>query len=110
MAIKNPLVKPISKERIIKLFELAEKEYGKSPKRADRYVALARKIAMRYNIRIQPIYKKRFCKKCYSYLVSGDNCTIRTNSVQKAVIITCKKCGFISRHPYRKELKRKRKE
>jgi ribonuclease P protein subunit RPR2 len=90
-------------ERIKKLFEQAEKEFGKHPERSNRYVQMARKIAMRYNIQIPKTLKRRFCKSCYSYLVPGTNCTVRTNTKQHAVIITCFECKNVSRHPYRKE-------
>ncbi|MBU2564846.1 MAG: ribonuclease P protein component 4, partial [Candidatus Thermoplasmatota archaeon] len=48
-----------------RLFTLAEKESLKhNMDRADRYVELARKIGMRYNVSIPAKYKRRFCKHC----------------------------------------------
>jgi ribonuclease P protein subunit RPR2 len=99
----------IGRERIERLFSLAEKEFSSHPERSHRYVSLARKIAMRYNIRISPELKSRYCRKCYKYLKPSINCRVRTSASQRAVIITCMECGHVMRHPYRKE-KRLKKE
>ncbi len=95
--------KEIAMERIRKLFEQAENEFKKHPERSNRYVEMARKTAMRYNIQIPGALKKRFCKKCGSYLVPRINCRVRTSAKQQAVTITCLNCGSIRRYPYRKE-------
>jgi ribonuclease P protein subunit RPR2 len=86
----------IARERIDILFEFAERErargrYG----RLDRYVELARKIGMRYNVRIPAEYKRRFCKHCYSYLLPGKTAEFRTRN--KFIVIHCNKCGGLMR-------------
>lgn len=95
------------KERIRILFEQAEDEHSKHPDRSRRYVEMAVRLSTRYNVRLTPDTKKRFCKACHSFLVPGKNCTVRTSPAQKAVILTCRECGHVSRHPYRKEKSRK---
>lgn len=101
---KKPLYqKLIAKERIKILFKLADRVFKKHPERSNRYVELARKIGMRYNIRLPKEYKRKFCKRCYKYIVPGINCMVRTNSKQRSVIIKCLECGNIMRLPYRKE-------
>jgi ribonuclease P protein subunit RPR2 len=97
--------KKISKERILKLFEEAEKAKGK-PGYAKRYVDMAVKISMRYNVSIPSSLKRRFCRECHAYLVSG-NSSVRTNPGQKAVIVKCGECGHVMRYPYRRERERK---
>ena len=52
----------IAKERIAILFKEADKE----PDMAKRYMKLAKKIGMRYNVRLGSL-KRRFCKECHSY-------------------------------------------
>jgi len=99
----------IGMERIQRLFSLAEKEFSKNPGRSHSYVILARKIAMRYNIRLPPELRRSYCKKCYKYLKPSINSRVRASPKQKAVIITCLECGHIMRHPYRRE-KRQRKK
>ncbi|MEM7815659.1 MAG: ribonuclease P protein component 4 [Candidatus Aenigmatarchaeota archaeon] len=98
----------IAMERVERLFSLADEEFGKKPERSNNYVALARKIAMRYNVRIPPELKRRFCKSCHKYLKPGINSRVRTSPKQRAVIVTCLECGKIMRHPYRKEKKMRR--
>jgi ribonuclease P protein subunit RPR2 len=93
----------IGMERIQRLFSLADKEFSKNPSRSHRYVSLARKIAMRYNIRLPPELKRRYCKKCYKYLKPSINCRVRTSAKQRAVTVACLECGHVMRHPYRKE-------
>ena len=93
----------IARERIRILFDLAEKEFGRHPGRSKRYVELARKIGMRYNVRLTKGMKMRFCPKCLSYLKPGVNCRVRTKKDRQAVILTCLGCGFVSRYPYIKE-------
>ena len=93
----------IARERIARLFSLAEREFSSHPERSHRYVSLARKIAMRYNIRLPPELKSRYCRKCYKYLKPSINCRVRTSARQRAVIITCMECGHVMRHPYRRE-------
>lgn len=89
-------------ERIKILFDRADFEFKKHPERSHRYIQLARKIAMRYNIRMPKYLKRKFCKKCYRYLVPGVNCRVRTNKAKQVVAITCLKCGNVTRYPYRR--------
>ncbi len=93
----------VAKERVKILLDLAAKEFKSNPDRSKRYVQLAKKIGMRYNVRIPKDLKRKFCKNCYAYLIPGVTCRVRTRGVQQAVIVTCLKCGNVTRHPYRKE-------
>jgi ribonuclease P protein subunit RPR2 len=89
-----------AKERIAGLFKQAEEVFGKDEKLADRYVELARKISMRFKVRIPKELKKRFCKHCYTYLVPGKNCRVRTH--EGKVVYYCQKCKKFMRFPYKK--------
>lgn len=89
-------------ERIAILFSLAEKEKLR-PERASRYMFLASRIAMRYNIKMPAKLKRKYCRKCRSYFVHGLNCTVRARTPRGAVIIKCLKCNNIMRYPYRRE-------
>ncbi len=95
--------KQIGLERIKILFALAQKDIKTHPERSQRYVKLARKIAMRYNIKIPREVKRKLCNKCHSYLLPGANCMVRTRASQQAVIIKCLECNNIIRYPYRRE-------
>lgn len=89
----------IAKDRIIELFRQAEEAFDKNPKLSDRYVEIARDISMRIKVRIPSELKRRFCKHCYSYLVPGKNCRVRTK--EGKVVYYCQNCRKYMRFPYR---------
>lgn len=93
----------IARERIVILFKEAEKRFKDKPDLSDRYVKIARNIGMKFNVSIPKELKRRFCKKCLSFLVYGKNARQRINSEKKYVLITCIKCGHKQRIPYAKK-------
>lgn len=93
------IVKDVAMERIQRLFELADAEHSSNSARSDAYVSLARKVGMRYLVRLPRELKVRYCKKCGSYLVPGNNCRIRLKG--RYMAITCLKCGNIKHYIYR---------
>ena len=74
----------IAKERIKKLFEQGVEMFNTDSRFSDRYIELARKIAMKLNIPFLKSQKRKFCKHCKSYLVPGVNSVHRTNPKEKA--------------------------
>ena len=95
----------IALERIDSLFMSAETSFRKDPGLSNRYVALARKIAMKLKVRIRPGLKRRFCKHCYRYLVPGKNLRVRTT--EGHVTYYCLECRKFMRFPYRKRGKKR---
>jgi ribonuclease P protein subunit RPR2 len=92
----------IAEERIEILFDLAEKEFKKNPERSKRYVQLARKIGLRYNVRLPKEIKRKFCKKCNSLLIPSVTSKIRIDSKTKSITIKCLNCKKIYRYPYKR--------
>jgi ribonuclease P protein subunit RPR2 len=92
-----------TKERMDILFDEAKKSASDKPKRANRYVKMARKLGMRYNVRIPRKHRREFCHKCDVYLLPGKNCTVRTNSKTRCVEYTCHDCKSVNRYGYHKE-------
>ncbi len=90
----------IAKERIQILFSLAEKEFEKHPERSKRYIELARKIGLRYNVRLSE-EKRKFCKKCNTLLKPGITSQVRLDRKTKTINITCINCRKIYRYPYK---------
>ncbi|MCK5459476.1 MAG: hypothetical protein KAI20_06260 [Thermoplasmatales archaeon] len=100
---KKELQKKIAKQRIQRLFLLAE-HYALCDrlKLSDRYVFLARKISMKYLVPMPNKFKRRFCKQCYSYLLPSVTCRIR---IHKGRIVTyCNKCKKYTRMPLQSRL------
>ena len=93
--------KEIAEERIAILFREAGRT--KEQKRANRYVFLARKLAMKFNLKFTREQRRKFCHKCYAYLHPGRNVEVKINSKLKAVEYKCKACGHVNRYPYTKE-------
>tara|TARA_Y100000310_G_scaffold345827_1_gene470695 strand:+ start:6483 stop:6782 length:300 start_codon:yes stop_codon:yes gene_type:complete len=83
--------KKIAEERIDILFS----EAAENPSYADRYVAMARKLAMKINLSLPRKYQRQFCKHCYKYLRFGVNATRRTKNGK--LITYCKSCKKYSR-------------
>lgn len=91
--------KKIALERITILFAQAKERFKDDPKLSNRYVALARKIAMKYKVRMPRELKRKFCRHCYSYLVPSVNCRIRTR--EGHVVYYCFNCRKFMRFRYR---------
>lgn len=91
----------IAKERTNILLRLAKKIHRELPERAKRYVQLAKKIGLRYNVRLTKPQKRSFCKKCNALLVPGYSSTVRLDSKTKTLTIKCLNCKNIFRTPYK---------
>lgn len=98
----------IATERIKKLFSEAaivfKKDSKEGPKLANRYVHLARKMAMKFKIKFTSAQRRRFCKHCYSYLVYSVNSRVRLKD--KKLVYYCKNCKKYTRIPYKNKLKK----
>ncbi|MBD3204468.1 ribonuclease P [Candidatus Woesearchaeota archaeon] len=87
----------IAKDHIKTLFSEAQKMYEKYPELSHEYVKKARKIAMKFRIRLPKKYKRRFCRHCYHYLVPGKNARIRIT--KSKVVYFCRDCKKFMRFP-----------
>jgi len=81
----------IARERIDILFEQAEKRFKEDPQLSDRYVKIARKIGMKFNVPIPSKYKSKFCRKCNTYWMQGKTSDIIED--EEFSITKCKICG-----------------
>jgi ribonuclease P protein subunit RPR2 len=87
----------IAKARILFLFRLAKENFRQDSTLSDRYVKLARRMAMKYKIRLPSSMKKRICKNCHKYLVPGVNARVRLH--KHRLIYYCLGCKHYMRHP-----------
>lgn len=97
----------IAKERIIHLFEQAEKVFNKDPKLSNEYVKKARRMGMKYEVAIPRELKRRFCKHCYAYFFPGKSARVRVH--KQKVVYYCLNCKNYTRYPYVKEKKIRKK-
>ena len=89
----------IASERIEELFKQAKLMFKEDPKLSDRYVQLARRISMKYKVKIPKENKRKICKSCHRYLVAGVNCRVRTT--RGHVTYYCLNCKHFMRFRYR---------
>lgn len=90
----------IAKERIAILFDEARKIVGEDKRLANRYAALARRIGMRYNVRLPSELRKHVCRACKAYLAPA---TAKYSTKNKVLRIACRACGRINRYPLSKQ-------
>lgn len=98
----------IALQRIKTLLDKAKDVFKDDKGLANRYVTLARKISMKYKVRIPRDYKRRFCKHCYKFLMPGVNCRVRLQGPK--VVYYCLECKRFMRFPYIREKKEKRRK
>lgn len=84
----------IAKERIGILFDEAAKTTKKDLQK--RYMKLAKKIGMRYNVRLEE-RKKKFCKHCFYYFGSETRRRLKNGKL----VIVCPGCKKITRYVYK---------
>jgi ribonuclease P protein subunit RPR2 len=94
---KTPRTRKIAKERIARLFEEAQAVFPDYPAMSNRYVAIARKIAMRQRVQIVHPFRRRFCRSCSSFLVPGKTARVRIHPGH--ITTTCLSCGRRRRYP-----------
>jgi|TARA_Y100000310_G_scaffold345097_1_gene461778 ribonuclease P protein subunit RPR2 len=93
-------LKELARERIKTLFKHAETV---SPEAGRKAVKRARDVGMKFRVHMPKDVKRKYCKKCDSFLKPGVNCIVRLNQKKQShIVITCTKCGAVIRMPYKK--------
>jgi len=95
--IKKSQQQKIAKKRINYLFQLAKEHFKDNSKLSDKYMKIARRIAMKHKIRLSSLLKKQFCKNCHKYLVLGVNSRVRLH--KSRLIYYCMSCRHYTRQP-----------
>lgn len=83
------------KQSILTYFDEADSIFLRDPVLADRYVAIARKLAMKHRYRLPRSLQLKFCKHCFGYLRAGVNARVRKTS--KTVTVACLRCKRFTR-------------
>ena len=91
--------KEIATQRILILFDNAVSNARNNPRLAERQAQIARKISMRFKIKMPWQILISFCKKCKKFIVPSISSRDRIGrSSVKSIRITCNFCN----HTYRK--------
>ncbi|MDO8642821.1 MAG: ribonuclease P [Candidatus Woesearchaeota archaeon] len=86
-----------AQRRVHELFSTAAIR-ASAPAAANRLVRTARRLAMKFRLRLPSTLKRRVCKHCYAYLRPGVNCRVRL--AKQRVIYRCNACKKFMRFPY----------
>ena len=98
---RHLLMQKLARGRVEELMEFAKQTHSEDPKLANRYVTLARNIAMGTKVAIPAYLKRNICHKCKELLIPGRNMRFRINNKKHYgtyVSVTCLSCGQISRY------------
>ncbi len=91
--------KKLALEHISELFEQADNVFSFNQDLAHRYVFLARKVQMRFNVKMPRVFKRKFCKHCYHYIRSGVNGRVRIRN--GVLVLYCDNCRKFTRIPFK---------
>lgn len=94
--IPKKIKQEIALDRVKVLFKEAQIKFKTDPTLAQRYVDIARKTAMKVNLRMPRELKRKICKHCYSYLVPPKTCRVRIH--KNKVIYYCLDCKKYMRY------------
>jgi RNase P subunit RPR2 len=80
------------------LLQLAIKNSTSDLDLAKRQAALARRLLLRFNIRLDSKLKKYYCHGCKQLIVPGINARVRLGHGHTTILrLTCSECGFVNR-------------
>lgn len=69
-----------------------------NPGLAKEQAALARKVKLRFNVRLDPSFRRFTCRGCKGLLVPGVNARVRLGHGKTTVLrVTCLDCGRVNR-------------
>ena len=91
--------KRLALEEISSIFDKAKEAFAKKPDLAHKYAKKARRITLKYKIKLPLKYKRRICKNCHSFLVPGKNLRVRTRKGH--VVYYCLECKKFMRIGYK---------
>ncbi|KXB02394.1 hypothetical protein AKJ44_00555 [candidate division MSBL1 archaeon SCGC-AAA261F17] len=92
----------IALERVERLIDFASSIFDRRPELSHRHAELAWKLKTRYNLRLPNHLNRKICRKCHAFWAPGATCRVRLQSSHPPhVVITCLKCGYKKRIPYK---------
>ncbi|HZX11850.1 MAG TPA: ribonuclease P [Candidatus Nanoarchaeia archaeon] len=92
---KKSLSKTTLKKICLERIKVLLNEAKKRPAYANRYIELARRLAMKVNLRIPREYKRTYCKYCHASF-KDNNYRVRTKNGY--VVYTCFSCKKYSKY------------
>jgi len=101
--LERKMARNIAKERIEILLNQALGIMYEDTDLAQRYVEMAKKIGMRYKVRMPKQQKLFLCRGCKRFLIPGLNCRVRIQQKREPhITMTCLECKDVKRIPLRR--------
>ncbi|MCH8003579.1 MAG: ribonuclease P [Nanoarchaeota archaeon] len=91
--------KKLALDEIVVVLNKAKDVFDEKPDLAHKYAKKARRIALKYKIKLPLKLKRRICKNCHSFLVPGKNLRVRTRKGH--VVYYCLECKKFMRIGYK---------
>ncbi|NWG08799.1 MAG: RNase P subunit [Nitrososphaerales archaeon] len=95
--------KDLARQRVDILIDNALKNARENMGLAQRQALIARRICMKFNIRLPYEKRQLFCRGCKKFIVPGINARVRLGNKPRSVRVKCLGCG----HVYLKVVDRK---
>jgi len=83
---------------IIAILNKAKEVFGENPELSHKYAKKARRIALKYKLKLPLNLKRGICKNCHAFLVPGKNLRVRTT--RGHVTYYCMECKKFMRFGY----------
>ena len=84
---------------ISSILDKAKEVFDAKPDLADKYAKKARRVALKYKLKLPLKFKRMICKNCYGFLVPGKNLRVRTRKGH--IVYYCLNCKKIMRVGYK---------
>ena len=94
---KRFILKDLAMQRVSRLLDIALKTASEDLCLAQRQGEIARRLCLKYNLRLPYGRRMLFCKGCSRLVVPGVNCRVRLDSRRKALRLVCLECGHVYR-------------
>ncbi len=92
-----------AQEHIDELSVEYQKARTEDEERANRYLSMIRRLAMRFRLKLSREVKHSYCKHCKQAFLPGKNCRMRTRDGK--VVFYCNACKNYTRLPLTKHKK-----
>ena len=91
--------KKLALAEITSILSKAKTVFDEKPDLAHKYAKKARRMALKYKVKLSLNQKRRICKNCHSFLVPGKNLRVRTRKGH--VVYYCLECKKFMRIGYK---------
>ncbi|MBS7649618.1 ribonuclease P [Candidatus Bathyarchaeota archaeon] len=96
-------IREVAINRIKRLFNLAIEMFDERPDLSQRYIEIARKIAMRTRTHLPKENRLLICRYCKRFILPGVTSRVRIQPRREPhIVTTCLYCGKRMRRPLRK--------